>query len=90
METEYKMNLFLPFCRCAQQIEIENDHERLTALLGNVLDYVKVSYIKILVVRPSVTDVGVAVTNLLVVFKIITCISAFTKISFLRYSQSCY
>ena len=35
-------------------------------------------YIKILVVCPSVTDVGVAVTNLRVVCKIITCVSAFT------------
>ena len=36
-------------------------------------------YIKILVVCPCVTDVGVAVTNLRVVRKIITCVSAFTE-----------
>ena len=37
-------------------------------------------YIKIFVVRPCVTDVGVAGTNLRVVCKIITCVSAFTEI----------
>ena len=41
-------------------------------------------YIKILVVRPCVcvcvTDVGVAVMNLRVVCKIVTCVSAFTEI----------
>ena len=36
-------------------------------------------YIKILVVCASVTDVGVAVTDLRVVCKSITCVSAFTE-----------
>ena len=39
-------------------------------------------YIKIFVVRLSVTDVGVAVTNLRVVCKSITCVSAFTEIAY--------
>ena len=36
-------------------------------------------YIKILVVCVSVTDVGVAVTNLRVVCKIVTCVPAVTE-----------
>ena len=35
-------------------------------------------------VRPCVTDVGLTVTNLRVVCKIITCVSAFTEMVFLE------
>ena len=38
-------------------------------------------YIKIFSVRVSVTDVGVAVTNLRFVCKTITCVSAFTEVA---------
>ena len=42
-------------------------------------------YIKIFVVRLCVTNVGVAVTNLRVVCKTITCVSAFTEIAILLF-----
>ena len=54
-------------------------------LYHNLLVYSLYQYIKIFVVRPSVRpcvmDVGVAVTNLRVVCKIITCVSAFTEMA---------
>ena len=54
---------------------------RATILLqykGSTTPLGQYQYIKIFVVRVCVTDVGVAITNLRVVCKTITCASAFT------------
>ena len=44
-------------------------------------------YIKIFVVCLSMTDVGMAVTNLRVVCKIIVCVSAFTEMAILIFFE---
>ena len=47
----------------------------------NSVQFLHLSSIKSFVVCPSVTDVGMAIANLWVVCKIITCVSTFTEMA---------
>ena len=90
---------FIPFIRngfftcntvlCILAIRGSNNYNKNIIMVPIIIIHVYIiinhQYIKILVVCPCVcvTDVGVAITNLRVVCKIITCVSASTEMAIL-------